>query len=846
PRIGRVCKDDLGGSHVLKDNWVTFLKARLNCSLPGDYPFYYDHLRSVAYLAREQLFYGLFTTHENSLAGSAVCVFSMASVNASFDGLFKHQPSPSSAWGPSAVKDTGHFRCQPSPQGDHEESLLADKYQLMDSAVSPLTISPVLSVDFQRMSHIAVDVVSTRQSGPVHVAFVSGEDGTIRKLSILPRSSFFSTSSRRKSEPVTCLLEVLRPFPANSSEDILTLEFLKETNSLYLGTENEVMRIPVGRCERYKTRHLCLAARDPYCGWDTNILQCTTAPENNPLSSSWIQHVIGCPSNSEPVDGGWGPWSKWASCRQSGSPDDCLCRQRECNAPEPARGGIGCSGSNTEVSNCTVHGGWTAWSAWSQCSATCGIAVKTRRRTCTNPTPQHGGRVCVGLETTEIYCHTLPPCPQYTHMPVDGGWSEWGSWGGCSSQCGKGTRRRSRTCSQPPPQHGGRECPFCGHEVEECVGRKCPSVGAVSDWSPWMELKKSPNEVLQRRFRVECSAKVTRKGAVDVSAGAPFSQDRTCANDGTCSDPFGSEFSDGGWSDWSEWSACDHPCGGGRQHRKRTCSGVCSGSASEERQCNIFKCQGTWSCWSEWTTCSSSCGSGLQDRTRQCVALHDPLQPAEGCRGMSNQHQPCQLTPCSGEEGWGPWSEWSSCSGNDERLRRRSCLSSEPSKCRGLDLQKMSCELAEIQDIPTFLEARSNAEPPFSEGCNPIQALVWACLGSAILGGLLTALVLYVYCIKDRRPKIPSSPHYISAKPNQYVSVPGADWKGGPSSTADAEPLNSPAVSLKNGIKNSIKNAMTSLPLKEYDTATIKRSSHGSYGNGHIRADLESDRIFFS
>ncbi|MPC89076.1 Semaphorin-5A [Portunus trituberculatus] len=64
-----------------------------------------------------------------------------------------------------------------------------------------------------------------------------------------------------------------------------------------------------------------------------------------------------------------------------------------------------------QVTNCTVHGGWTAWSSWSQCSANCGIAVKTRRRTCSNPAPKHGGRVCVGQERTEIYCHSLPRCP---------------------------------------------------------------------------------------------------------------------------------------------------------------------------------------------------------------------------------------------------------------------------------------------------------------------------------------------------------------------------------------------------------------------------------------------------
>ena len=64
-RVARVCKNDLGGGQLmLKDTWTTFLKARLNCSLPAEYPFYYDHIQSVTYLEEERLFYATFTTAE--------------------------------------------------------------------------------------------------------------------------------------------------------------------------------------------------------------------------------------------------------------------------------------------------------------------------------------------------------------------------------------------------------------------------------------------------------------------------------------------------------------------------------------------------------------------------------------------------------------------------------------------------------------------------------------------------------------------------------------------------------------------------------------------------------------
>lgn len=46
--MARVCKNDLGGSpRVLEKQWTSFLKARLNCSVPGDSHFYFNVLQAV-------------------------------------------------------------------------------------------------------------------------------------------------------------------------------------------------------------------------------------------------------------------------------------------------------------------------------------------------------------------------------------------------------------------------------------------------------------------------------------------------------------------------------------------------------------------------------------------------------------------------------------------------------------------------------------------------------------------------------------------------------------------------------------------------------------------------------
>ncbi|KAK4320514.1 hypothetical protein Pmani_008631 [Petrolisthes manimaculis] len=829
-RIGRVCKGDEGGTRVLRSYWTTFLKAQLSCSVPGNVPFHYDYIQDLTFLPKEQVLYGVFSTADNGLMGSAVCLFNMTAVNASFDGPFKYQSDPSSAWEP-VTADNNHFRCHKSAGGGRQASLAADKFQLMDQPVIPQTPHPLFLLPSNRLSHMAVDVVGTRQSGSVHIVFVADSGGTVRKLSVVPGPP-----------QIVCLLEVLHPFPHNTSATIHTLKLLKDTNSLYLGTDSEVVRLPVHRCDRYRTRASCLAARDPYCGWDEGRLQCSPPPGRNPFVPTWIQGVIDCPRQEDPVDGGWSGWSSWAPCVQMGSSDSCQCRHRSCGSPRPARGGAQCVGPNTEVANCTVHGGWTSWSSWSQCSATCGIAVKTRRRSCSNPEPRHGGRVCVGQERTEIYCHSLPHCPSYTALPVDGGWSEWGEWSRCSASCGSGIRRRRRTCSRPSPRNGGADCTGCEEDTERCGDWPCPETRRLTSWTSWLAVNSTGqgSTVVQRRFRAECVA--TGDQDDPLRTGGWRHEERVC-QDGWCGDTETS-----GWSGWGEWSQCDKPCGEGKQIRQRSCdSGSCSGVASLERPCNKQPCVGMWGCWSAWSACSASCGSGRQTRQRTCLS---PTHPDPMCSGHSISHQSCDNQVCPGEEGWGAWSQWSECSGGgEERSRSRTCLSHKPSQCRGLDIQRESCSQLLHTGEVTMLESVSedlgssksdDGDGDGDGGTVSVQAMVLSCLGCLVLGALLGALATFHIFVRRKRRRVPSSPHYMTAKPNHYVSVPGADWKrkaGGGSQ--------SPNGSLKNGsIKSSLRAAMTSVPLKEFDTATIKRSSHGSYGNGHLRADLDSDTIF--
>lgn len=86
-RIARVCKKDIGGKNILSQNWATYLKARLNCSISGEFPFYFNEIQAVYQLPTDKSkFYATFATSTNGLVGSAVCSFDINEVQAAFAG----------------------------------------------------------------------------------------------------------------------------------------------------------------------------------------------------------------------------------------------------------------------------------------------------------------------------------------------------------------------------------------------------------------------------------------------------------------------------------------------------------------------------------------------------------------------------------------------------------------------------------------------------------------------------------------------------------------------------------------------------------------------------------------
>lgn len=119
-----------------------------------------------------------------------------------------------------------------------------------------------------------------------------------------------------------------------------------------------------------------------------------------------------------------------------------------------------------------INGGWSEWTFWSACSLTCveensiQESVRSRRRQCNSPLPDLGGKPCSGGDLQEEIC-SVPYCP------IDGKWSDWSAWSGCSASCGSGTKIRYRKCNNPPAIHGGAYCSGENVESSSCYVTSC-------------------------------------------------------------------------------------------------------------------------------------------------------------------------------------------------------------------------------------------------------------------------------------------------------------------------------------------------------------------------------------
>uniref|UniRef100_A0A8B9GL64 Semaphorin-6A n=1 Tax=Amazona collaria TaxID=241587 RepID=A0A8B9GL64_9PSIT len=292
PRVAQVCKNDMGGSQrVLEKQWTSFLKARLNCSVPGDSHFYFNILQAVTdviHFSGRDVVLATFSTPYNSIPGSAVCAYDMLDIANVFTGRFKEQKSPDSTWTPvpdervpkprpgCCAGSTSLEKYVTSNEFPDDTLNFIKTHPLMDEAVPSIVNRPwfLRTMVRYRLTKIAVDSAA----GPYQnytVVFLGSEKGIILKFLARTGNSGFLNDSLFLEE-----MNIYNPEKCSydSVEDkrIVSMQLDKPSSALYVAFSTCVIKVPLGRCERHsKCKKACIASRDPYCGWMKESGVCT-------------------------------------------------------------------------------------------------------------------------------------------------------------------------------------------------------------------------------------------------------------------------------------------------------------------------------------------------------------------------------------------------------------------------------------------------------------------------------------------------------------------------------------------------------------------------------------------
>uniref|UniRef100_A0A8C4V0K3 ADAM metallopeptidase with thrombospondin type 1 motif 9 n=1 Tax=Falco tinnunculus TaxID=100819 RepID=A0A8C4V0K3_FALTI len=372
-------------------------------------------------------------------------------------------------------------------------------------------------------------------------------------------------------------------------------------------------------------------------------------------------------------------------------------------------------------------GGWR-YSAWTECSKSCGGGTRRRRAMCVNTyNDVLDDSKCSQQEKLTVQRCSDFLCPQW----------KTGDWSECLVTCGKGHKHRQTWCQFGEDRLNDR---FCDPEtkpesVQTCQQQECAS------WQvgPWGQVLQSrcgapgPRHVTVSPFPTvtQCSVtcgqgKATRQvicinysdQLVDRSECDP---DDLPATEQDCSmSPCHSNSHDygraihpflypdhrlklhpggspnrnrahvPGGNQWriGPWGACSSTCAGGFQRRVVVCQDENGYTANncdekskpmEQRSCESGPCP-QWA-YGNWGECTKPCGAGTRTRLVVCQRPNGERFTDLSCEILDKppDREQCNVQDCPRDAAWsaGPWSSCSVSCGRGQKHRSVYCLSKE-------------------------------------------------------------------------------------------------------------------------------------------------------------------------
>jgi len=328
------------------------------------------------------------------------------------------------------------------------------------------------------------------------------------------------------------------------------------------------------------------------------------------------------------------------------------------------------------------------WTAWTQCTQTCGGGQTSRHRDVITP-DKHGGKPCVEEGVEFLSLSKSEPChvEECERDCEDCQWGAWTPWSECT-YCG-GEKRRTRMI-QKQANYCGRPCNLAAASEVAACHSGCDDVTVMhcgwSVWEDWGECSASCGSATQNRARrLVLSA---TEGPDDLFVGdqnshcaGVQSEMNTCPHVECPNDCMPKDCLFGEWSEW-QVASCDGLCPRSRVQIQMStcchggeCGKPCAGPVIDTKECPV-SCDDPvdclWSEWSDWTVCEN-----FQDQRKSTRTIKKyPENNGTACVGAAEKTEQCDVrTPppivdCLLSQ----WNEWSECTvtcagGTQERTR---------------------------------------------------------------------------------------------------------------------------------------------------------------------------------